>query len=365
MDSEIITQPFENNPDMNAVLGEYRIVNRLDEKAWRQFVDWHPQGNIFHTPEMFSVFAQAKGFVPTVWAVVHNNGQIEALFLPVLVSLNDLLGPLTRRAISYGSVLCSPTTAGRQALALLLKTYVRENRTTCLYTELRNMSDLRGEQLLLREEGFQYEEYLNYMIDLSPSSEKVFEKIGARTRKNLTRGLKKGLVTMQPVTDRGQIEICYELLRKSYQNARVPLADRSLFKAAFELLHTKQMIRFVLAYVGDTPAAVSIELLYKDTVLGWYGGVDRTYSKYMPYDLLMWQVLEWGAEHGYRFYDFGGAGKPDEPYGVRDHKGKFGGKLVGYGRNIYVHMPLTLWLSSQGYQFVRKFFKGRFPGLSS
>ena len=38
----------------------------------------------------------------------------------------------------------------------------------------------------------------------------------------------------------------------------------------------------------------------------------------------MWHTLDWGAEDGYSLNNFGGAGKPDEEYGVRDFKAKFG-----------------------------------------
>lgn len=363
MNSEIVKQPFENSPSIDLMQKDLRVVKQLDEGKWKQFVEKHPQGNIFHTPEMFQVFTQAKGFDPMLWAVVRNDGQVEALFLPVQVTLNNLLRPLTTRAISYGSVLCSPTNAGRRALSLLLNTYVRENRATCLFTELRNISDMQDEQPMLREQGFVYEAYLNYLIDLKPSPEQVFLNIGARTRKNIKHGLNKGEVTLKEVTEPGQLDICYNMLSQTYQAVRVPLANRSLFDAAFDLLHPKKMIRCMLAYVGDAPAAVSVELLYKDVMVGWYGGTDRAFSKYVPYDLLMWEILKWGAENNYRLYDFGGAGKPDEKYGVRDHKAKFGGKLVSYGRNTYVHMPGALWLSRQGYQFVRNLFKGRFPSL--
>jgi lipid II:glycine glycyltransferase (peptidoglycan interpeptide bridge formation enzyme) len=115
------------------------------------------------------------------------------------------------------------------------------------------------------------------------------------------------------------------------------------------------MIRFTLAYVDQTPVATSIELLYKDVVYGWYGGVDRDYARYMPNELLTWNILEWGAEHGYAVYDFGGAGKPDEDYGPRAFKAKFGGTLVNYGRNIFVHMPLTLKISQTSFKLVRMF----------
>ena len=34
-----------------------RVVRQLEESLWPEFVDNHPHGNIFHTPEMFRVFA--------------------------------------------------------------------------------------------------------------------------------------------------------------------------------------------------------------------------------------------------------------------------------------------------------------------
>jgi lipid II:glycine glycyltransferase (peptidoglycan interpeptide bridge formation enzyme) len=63
----------------------------------------------------------------------------------------------------------------------------------------------------------------------------------------------------------------------------------------------------------------------------------------------MWHILKWGAENGYRHYDFGGAGRPNEQYGVRDFKAKFAGELVSYGRNVCVHAPFRLFLSKLGY----------------
>ena len=67
----------------------------------------------------------------------------------------------------------------------------------------------------------------------------------------------------------------------------------------------------------------------------------------------MWRVLEQGNLDGFKTYDFGGAGRPDEEYGLRDFKAKFGGQLVSYGRNIKVHSPNLLRLSEAGYGIYR------------
>jgi serine/alanine adding enzyme len=114
-------------------------------------------------------------------------------------------------------------------------------------------------------------------------------------------------------------------------------------------------VRFLLVRVGGTAVGCSAELIHKDTVYGWYGGSDRAFSRYIPNDLLVWHILEWGARNGYRVYDFGGAGAPDEDYGVRDFKAKFGGQLVNFGRSTHVHAPVRLRCSTVGYRFLRRF----------
>ena len=333
-----------------------RIVRDLPEGEWQRFADECPTGNIFHTPEMFHVFAKARGYEPTLWVAIDNHERPLALLLPVQVTLMDgLLRRFTTRAIAYGGVLCAPGSEGKAALDMLLRVYTREARGEGLFTELRNLSDLGDSKPVLDGNGFTYQDHLNYLIDLNRPSEAILQGIGRRTRKNLRRALRRGEVIIEEVNQREQVTLCYELLRRTYAQAKVPLADRSLFEATFDTLYPKGMVKFLLARVSDTYAAGSVELVYKDTIYGWYGGMDRTYSSYIPNELLLWYIFQWGAENGYRVYDFGGAGKPDEEYGVRDFKAKFGGDLVCYGRHTYVHSPALLRLGKWAYETWRRF----------
>jgi hypothetical protein len=332
------------------------IVQNLDETSWKNFVDNHPQGNIFHTPEMFRVFAQTKGHTPSLWAAVDNNNCPLALLLPIQVTLmNGPFRQLTTRAIVYGGVLAAPGPEGKNALVMLLQSYKREAKGSALFTELRNLSDLSEIQPVLGENDFLFEGHLNYLINLNRPAEDVLQSIGQRTRKKIRKGLRDGFVQMSEATNPTELDHWYDVLQKTYSNAQVPLADRSLFEAAFKELYPRGMAKFLLAEVNGVTAACSVELPYKNIIYGWYGGSDREYSDYLPNEMLIWHILEWGANNGYHLYDFGGAGKPDEEYGVRDFKAKFGGDLVNYGRNTYVHNPTLLKLSRQGYEVYRRF----------
>ncbi len=330
-----------------------QIVRQLDPDIWRAFVEHHPQGQVFHTPEMFAVFARAKGHCPTLWAVVEAD-QVLALLLPVQVTLWDgLLRRLTTRAVVYGSVLYELSPRGEEALTLLLHDYTKAARREVLFTELRNLSDLSAVQSMLSTAGFVYEENLVYLINLDKPVDEIMAGLTRHTRKNIRGIIRKGDVIIEKIDDLGQLSACYETLRKTYENAHVPLADRSLFEAAFDILVPKGMMTCMVARVEGIYAAISLDLFYKDIAYGWYGGTDRTYGSYNPNELLTWKVLEWAAIQGYRVYDFGGAGKPDEEYGVRDFKAKFGGELVCYGRNVCIHAPLLTRVSKIGYELYR------------
>jgi len=333
------------------------VVQTLAEREWRRFVEEHPQGNIFHTPEMFQVFARAEGHQPKLWAATDDGGQVLALLQPVQITLMDgLLHRFTSRAVAYGGLLYAPGAEGQEALAALLRAYRQEMKSASLFTELRNMSDMSDVCPVLKKNGFTYEDHLNYLIDLNKPIEEIWKGISKNCQKAIRKSMNKGVV-VEEVQDRDLVPTCYDLLRQSYRRAKVPLAALSLFESIFDILVPKGMAKFLLARVDNRYIAASMEMPYKDTIYSWYAGYDRSYRSFYPNDILVWHILKWGIENGYRYYDFGGAGRPDEPYGVRDFKAKFGGQLVNFGRYTCVHAPALLALSQVGYQIYRKVYR--------
>jgi len=275
--------------------------------------------------------------------------------LPVQVTLmNGLLYGFTTRAILYGSVLAAPGPQGRQALAVLLKAYRQAMRGKILFTELRNLADLNDLQPALNEHEFVYEDHLNYLIDLDQSEEAIWQNFNKSSRQSVRTSRNKGTV-VEEVTDRDKVAVAYSLLCNVYTRVQVPLADLSLFEAAFDILGSRDMFKMFMARVGEEYVGTCVLLVYNGRILYWYAGSDRAFSAYAPAELLIWHTLQWGQQQNFLLFDFGGAGKPDEEYGPRNFKAKFGGRLVNYGRNTCIHAPLRLKFSQTGYQFMRKF----------
>lgn len=331
-----------------------RVVQHLDEGTWRAFVDNNSNSQIFHTPEMFQVFSQTKGCRPALWATVDSHDRPLALLLPVQITLRGgLLHRFTTRAVAYGSVLCEPGGEGQEALKVLLQAYKQEMKGQILFTELRNLSDLATLQPVLHECGFDYEEHLNFLVDLTRPRDEIWKSIKSSARRNVRKAHKSG-VTVEDVNDPSRIPAIYDLLKGVYRRIQVPLADESFFQSSFEILRPKGMIKILVTKAEGADIGVLTLLMHKDIILYWYTGTLREHASYRAGDLLVWHTLEWGNQSGFRLFDFGGGGKPGEEYGVRDFKAKFGGRLVNYGRNICVHAPLTLQVSKAVYQAARR-----------
>ena len=171
------------------------IVRQLDEDLWREFVENHPHSQIFHTPEMFEVFSRARGYKPTLWAVIDNNGRPLVLLLPVHITVKSgLLHQFTTRAVAYGSVLYVSETRDQEALAMLLDTYKRKAKQTSIFTELRNLTDLSDVQYILQKYNFVYEEHLNFLINLQRPVEEIWCNVHSNVRTNVRKARRMGVV---------------------------------------------------------------------------------------------------------------------------------------------------------------------------
>jgi len=320
--------------------------------TWDQFVTSHPKGSAFHTSNMVKVFQAAKGHSVLPLAAVDSCGAIIALLVAVKVqTLPAPFGRVSSRSILYGEPLCNEDPMSVAALAELVEIHDRRMSNQVLFTEVRPLCGPGPERQALERNDYEFQEYLNYIIDLSPPIESLWKNMRKSARRGVRQCERRGF-HIRELNSREDVEQLYAILKTTYHRAQVPLADSSLFEAAFEELHPRGMLRLIATYEGDTPLAMDSLLTFNGRTFAWYGGLERI-TGISPFDYLQWYEIVWARCHGCEIYDFGGAGWPNEPYGVRDYKAKFGGELVSFGRYRKIHRPLTKRLAERAYQLGR------------
>jgi lipid II:glycine glycyltransferase (peptidoglycan interpeptide bridge formation enzyme) len=133
------------------------------------------------------------------------------------------------------------------------------------------------------------------------------------------------------------------------------MPDMSLFTKAYDVLCPRGLLKIFVAVYQHEIIAIRLVLCHRSFVYDWYTGASDNHLDKYPNDFLPWKIMEWGSLKNYNTFDFGGAGKPFVPYGVRDYKLKFGGKLVEFGRLENIHNPILLNIGKFGLFFYRIF----------
>jgi CelD/BcsL family acetyltransferase involved in cellulose biosynthesis len=330
------------------------MVETLPQERWSRYVDRHPAGNVFHGPSIDRVFQEVPGYRPRLAAVLDRAGDVRALLTVVDINvLPRFARRLGTRAVSYGGVLSEPGRPGAEALDVLLRGY-RDSRRghAALFTELRHWSAVEREEIYLKA-GFRAEPHFALRRRIPRSDDELLSGIGRRTRKQIRRGARR--VTVRDWPEEAPVAEWYALIRRRYSALGVPAPPRQLFEAVRSLLVPARQARMLFAETPEGIGAVSLELVHKGTIYGWYEGVDRALSRYCPNETLIWEIMRWGLRHGCTTYDFGGGGRRGEPYGPRDFKLKFGARLIPVVRHRVIHAPVRMSLASAGYGLLRAF----------
>lgn len=339
---------------MTAARTSLRVRASLTDDEWRRFLSVSPDANIFHTPEMFRLFDATVRHQPELWAV-ENDREVVALFTPVEVTV--IGGPaayLSTRSVAYGGF--ATTGADRaESVEVLLEHYRHHVGPRPVFTECRNQVSTREFDPLLARQGWRHEPHLNILLDLNRATDEIWSGLKSNARGHVRKAT-KAQVAVDPVGSGGDLIDAYDVLRTTYQRLRVPLPPLAFFKSAFEILHPLGMLEILLARTADgTVIGALCLLMHKAVATYWYTGALREYSRLRANDLMVWRAVELAVERGARTFDFGGAGKPTEDYGVRDFKLKFGGEVVDFGRHVLVHSPSRKKLSEAGYELIRRF----------
>ena len=90
-------------------------------------------------------------------------------------------------------------------------------------------------------------------------------------------------------------------------------------------------------------------------VYEWFEcGMNAEYKEQYPSVMATWAGIQWAKENGCARYDMMGAGEPGVPYGVRDFKSEFGGKMVEHGRFLCVNKPMLYRIGALAVRILRK-----------
>jgi len=322
------------------------------EATWDQFVLNHDDGNAFHTSAIVKLNAGLDYLRPIVLIAFGEDDEIIGGVVGVASTEKPgLLSFLSTRAIQHGGVLLPEDERREETLRALIVAYDREARRGALFGEVWLFSPLRDDHVWARQ-GYSWSPHLNFLIDLENGAEALWSGFSSSRRKNIRRSGRAGVV-VENATTWEEIHELQNLIQSTYRRLGVPVYPESFFRSVFDKLIPQGFVRCFLARHEERIIGGRIVLLYKDVVYDWYAGSLSDAKGFYPDEAIVWNILQWGVENGFKLFNFGGAGHPDIEYGPREFKRRFGGELVNHGRLRRIYAPIRTFLIDRGFPVYR------------
>lgn len=335
------------------------IYEQKDATAWSALVQTSATGTWFQTPEAFEFFqSQPELFKPFAYGVV-NDGRLRGVCVGyVTMEKSALKQMLTRRAIIIGGP-CLADDCTADEVTELMKTVRKELKGEAIYVESRNFNDYSKWKEAFTIAGFEYVPHLNFHVDTS-SVEVVEANLGKSRKRDIRTTIREGVVVKE-LKNEGVNELereqmvheYYQILKNLYKTkVKTPLFPESFFQA----LAKHPDARFLLTELNGKIIGGTVCVAQEGKCLfEWFAcGEDGVYPHVFPSCYATYAGIKYAAEHGMPRFDMMGAGKPDEAYGVRDFKAKFGGKEVEHGRFLCITKPLLYKIGVLGVKILKK-----------
>lgn len=283
---------------------------------------------IFQTSAFYSVIGASSELLPFNIKVKSMSNEV---FINGFITKeeNYFKNLFTRRAIIIGNP--NGSYINNELLELLLFNTIKNLSGRAIYIEIRNLSNQSQFINTYKKSGFEYEDHLNIIVDLSKNKEQLWKEINSKRRNEIRRAKKEG-TEFEVKNDLHSLKECYDILKEVYSRAKLPLFKFDFFENLYKYLQRDAILHIFTAIYKNEIIGCMLALGYKGVLYDYYAGAKREYYSKHPNDLLPWEVFKWGKQNGYHTFDFGGAGKPGVPYKVRDYKKQFGGTFVNYGR---------------------------------
>lgn len=325
--------------------------NDIAVEQWDALTIRSPWATWFQTPEAYALFASLPDeFKPFVYGV-SENGQLSGIIVGYITQeKNRLKQFFTRRAIIIGGPLLD-TEISSEALSVLLQIVRSELSKQAIYIETRNFNDYSRWKDIFRAQGFSYQPHLNFHIDTS-SLETAQANIGKHRWKYIRLSIRDGATMVESPTIE-QVRECYVVLSELYRDkVKTPLFSIEFFEKLYKMPNAKFLL---VAFEGNIIGGTICVSLPNKALYEWFVcGNDNYHKGIRPSSVATWYGMEYAATHNYPRFDLMGAGVPDKPYGVRDFKAEFGGKLVEHGRFLCVCQSLLYNIGKIGVKLLKK-----------
>lgn len=333
---------------------DVKSINNVDREEWRNLIAHSSTASYFQSPECYDFYSSLSFLTPFGWGVLENKVLKAVVIGYIIASGNKIKQFFSRRAIIHGGMLLADNVSDT-AIAELLKKLKHSLAKQVIYIEIRNSDNYDNYKTIFAENGFAYNPHFNYKIK-TDTIEQIVSQYSESKVRQLRKSQEQGVVCKQ-TTNLNDIDGFYQILEDLYkQKIKKPLFPKEFF---VKFVNQSGCVLFVVKKDEKVIGGIACSSLPYKAVYEWFVcGDTKNFNHLYPSVVATHKGIEFAVENNFEYFDFMGAGKPEEEYGVRDFKEKFGGELVEYGRFLFINNPffyqIGRWGISSLQYFIRK-----------
>lgn len=330
-----------------------KIIDKISEISldqWSSLLEESVYKSYFQTKECYDFYESLSFFKPFIVGVTEGNNLTGLVVGYIQKDGGRLKQYLSRRAIINGGPLLAENISN-EALGKLLKGVLKKLKGKAIYVESRNFSDYSKYKDVFLCCGFNYNEHLNFHIDTT-TEELVEKNLGKSRKRDIKVSFRDGASVVENPTIENVREF-HNILEELYKSkVKTPSYPWEFFD---NLYHTNSSKFLLVRYQNKIIGGTCCVCLKGHAVYEWFAcGEDGVYKNIYPSTIATYAGIKFASQNGYRLFDMMGAGKPQEGYGVRDFKAKFGGVLVEDGRFLHVLNPILFAIGKIGVNIMKK-----------
>lgn len=326
-------------------------IKDVDIQQWNQLLQSSRTKSFFQTQDCYELYAVNDSFMKPFFMGVEDRGLLKGVIVGYIQADGGIVKRfLSRRAIVNSGPLLADDISD-EALVMLLNHCKKSLRGKAIYIEFRNYEDYSQYKDVFHRCGFEYVPHYNFHIDTT-SEDVVNQNLGKSRKRDIRTSFRDGAEIVENPTME-DIRQFYDILNNLYiKKVKTPLYPLSFYEYLFQQPYSK----FLLVRLNDKIVGGTVCVTQPGhAVYEWFAcGEDGVYKNIYPSTVATYAAIQYAANNGYHHFDMMGAGKPDESYGVREFKAKFGGQLMEHGRFQTVLNPLLYKIGVMGVTIMKK-----------
>lgn len=314
---------------------QIQINNSVNSVKWDKLIKESSFASPFQTLSFYNFFNSLDDFSADVFAV--DEDEVEELTSLVVVTIQKekgIKGFFSRRGIIYGGPLIKLNS--KESMKFLLEYIIKYYSGKLIYLEIRNYFDYTSIQNWILSAGFEFVPWLNFHLDIT-APELMLKSMSSSRARQIKKAIKSGVKWQEAQSEKDVISY-YEILKDLYNNKiKKPLLPKQFFLDFFR----QNIGKYLLVYYEEKViGGIMCQVLKDKAIYEFYVcGLDAEFKEQYPSVMATWSAMEYASVHNIPLFDFMGAGSPDEAYGVREFKERFGGRKVEHGRFLKIMNP--------------------------